>query len=174
MTDLVRLRPVTEADLDPLEEMFADPEAIGVFNWDGFRTLGDWRRKFAENGLLGGDRWVLMLEAPDGERAGFISWRPGRAGSAHQYWEIGLSLWPEFRGRGYGTDAQRQVVRYLFAHTPFNRIQALTEVDNIAEQRALEKAGFTREGVLRGTFFRAGTWRDEVIYSVLRAEFPLD
>jgi RimJ/RimL family protein N-acetyltransferase len=43
-------------------------------------------------------------------------------------------------------------------------------VANIAEQRALEWAGFTREGVLRGACFRAGAWRDMVMYSVLRAE----
>lgn len=44
----------------------------------------------------------------------------------------------------------------------------------MAEQRALEKAGFTREGVLRGTTFRQGRWHDQVIYSVLRAEVTLD
>ncbi|MFE9450159.1 GNAT family N-acetyltransferase [Streptomyces sp. NPDC006739] len=41
---------------------------------------------------------------------------------------------------------------------------------NIAEQRALEWAGFTREGILRGACFRAGAWHDMVMYSVLRAE----
>jgi len=39
-----------------------------------------------------------------------------------------------------------------------------------AEQRALEKAGFTREGILRGATYRAGQWHDQVIYSVLRNE----
>ena len=43
----------------------------------------------------------------------------------------------------------------------------------MAEQRALEKAGFTREGILRGTTFRQGRWHDQVIYSVLRDEVKL-
>ena len=47
-------------------------------------------------------------------------------------------------------------------------------MENVAEQRALERAGFTREGVLRHTQLRAGRWRDNVIYSVLRAEVSLD
>ena len=60
------------------------------------------------------------------------------------------------------------------AGTLAERIEAETDVENIAEQRALERAGFTREGVLRHTQFRAGRWRDNIIYSVLRAEVSLD
>jgi RimJ/RimL family protein N-acetyltransferase len=83
---------------------------------------------------------------------------------------------PEARGHGHGTEAQRQLVRYLFAHTQEPRIEAETEITNIVEQRALEKAGFRREGVLRSTVFRHGQWRDTVIYSRLRTDedFSLD
>jgi RimJ/RimL family protein N-acetyltransferase len=45
-------------------------------------------------------------------------------------------------------------------------------VDNIAEQKTLEKAGFTREGVMRGGGWRDGAWRDGVIYSLLRTDPP--
>jgi RimJ/RimL family protein N-acetyltransferase len=66
------------------------------------------------------------------------------------------------------------LVRYLFAHTQFNRVEATTEITNLAEQRALEKAGFTREGIMRGTTFRQGRWHDQVIYSVLRDEAGIE
>jgi RimJ/RimL family protein N-acetyltransferase len=46
-------------------------------------------------------------------------------------------------------------------------------VSNVAEQRALEKAGFTREGIVRGAAFQGGRWRDGVVYSVLRSEVDL-
>jgi RimJ/RimL family protein N-acetyltransferase len=46
-------------------------------------------------------------------------------------------------------------------------------VDNLAEQKALAKAGFTREGVMRGAGWRDGTWRDGVIYSLLRTDPPV-
>jgi RimJ/RimL family protein N-acetyltransferase len=61
----------------------------------------------------------------------------------------------------------------LFAHTQVNRVEAETEITNIAEQRALEKAGFTREGVRRGAMFRHGQWHDAVIYGLLRQEVDL-
>ncbi len=52
------------------------------------------------------------------------------------------------------------------------RIEAGTQPDNLAEQRALEKAGFQREGVLRAVEFRAGRWRDGVLYSRIREDLP--
>jgi hypothetical protein len=62
------------------------------------------------------------------------------------------------------------LVEYLFAHTPVNRIEASTEEDNVAEQRALEKAGFLREGRLRGVAFRDGGWRDGFLYGIVRED----
>ncbi len=76
-------------------------------------------------------------------------------------------------GRGHGTAAQRALADHLFATTLIERLEAGTDVDNIAEQRALEKAGFTGEGVLRHAQFRGGRWRDLVLYSRLRADAVL-
>jgi RimJ/RimL family protein N-acetyltransferase len=59
---------------------------------------------------------------------------------------------------------------YLFEHTPVQRIEASTHAENAAEQRALEKAGFTLEGVVRAVEFRAGQWRDGCLYSRLRTD----
>jgi RimJ/RimL family protein N-acetyltransferase len=173
MSDRVRLRPVAEADLAELDRMFADPAAIGEFNWGGWTNPLVWRRRWEDNRLLADDTSVLMVQSAT-ECVGFVSWRSPGGGPPGLRWEVGMSLWPQARGHGYGTEVLRQLVRYLFAHTQANRIQATTEVDNRAAQRILEKAGFTREGVLRGYGFRAGAWRDELLYSVLRAEVPLD
>jgi hypothetical protein len=62
----------------------------------------------------------------------------------------------------------------LARHRSRRRAEATTEITNIGEQRALEKTGFTREGILRGTTFRQGRWHDQVIYSVLRNEVELE
>ena len=97
-----------------------------------------------------------------------------RPGPTAFNWAIGIGLAPEFRGRGYGSAAQRLLARYLFAHTQVNRIEATTEITNVAEQRALEKAGFTREGILSSNAVRRGRWHDQVMYSVLRDEVKLE
>lgn len=69
-----------------------------------------------------------------------------------------------------GTWAKRELVRLILLHTPVNRVEASTDVTNLPEQRALGKAGFTREGVLRGAQWRLGAWHDMVLFSRLRAD----
>ncbi|SOE09106.1 Acetyltransferase (GNAT) domain-containing protein [Streptomyces sp. 2323.1] len=78
------------------------------------------------------------------DRLGFVAWRKAVTSQSSYCWNIGAQLLPEGRGRGRGTgtQAQRLLVRYLFAHTPVVRIEADPETANIAEQRALEKSGF--------------------------------
>ena len=66
---------------------------------------------------------------------------------------------------------QRLLVDYLFRFTTAHRLEAGTDVDNIAEQKALERIGFTREGVLREAAFRDGARRDSVIYALLRDDW---
>ena len=163
----VRLRPVEEAELADLVRLLWDPSAPGEYQWFGFR-VGDARaleRRWREDGLIGEDSSFLAVGLEGGSCAGWVNWRAvGRSGN----FEIGIALFPEHRGRGIGTDAQRQLVGYLFGTTTAHRLQAGTEVDNVAEQKALERIGFRREGVARGLYFRAGRWRDSVLYGLLR------
>ncbi|MFF8594106.1 GNAT family N-acetyltransferase [Streptomyces sp. NPDC015220] len=168
-TSDVTLRPVDEADLPVMERVLRHREDASHFQWFGWRDPARWRRMWEENGLLTDDMGHLMV-ARGAERLGFVSWRKIQMSLASYYWNLGIALMPEARGQGAGTEAQRQLVRYLFAHTPVARIEADTEADNFAEQRALEKAGFTREGVMRGVIFRDGQWRDHVRYGILRDE----
>jgi RimJ/RimL family protein N-acetyltransferase len=84
---------------------------------------------------------------------------------------VGISLQAEHRGRGLGTEAQRMLVGVLLRGLPVNRVEAWTDVENLAEQRSLEKAGFVREGVLRGAQWRRGAFHDLVAFSVLRSEW---
>ena len=49
-------------------------------------------------------------------------------------------------------------------------MEATTDVENTAERRALERAGFALEGVLRRAQFRGGEWRDMALYSLVRGE----
>ncbi|XTZ16758.1 GNAT family N-acetyltransferase [Micromonospora echinospora] len=100
--------------------------------------------------------------------AGFVSYLAGSYGGSARHWEIGIALLPEWRGRGVGWRAQAMLCDYLFSHTPVQRVQAGTQPENVAEQRALTRAGFQFEGVVRSCEFRAGRWRDGYLYSRLR------
>mgnify|MGYP003377856991 CR=1 FL=1 len=118
---------------------------------------------------------TLAIEAVDtgGGPIGTVGWHWMQWGpnSSSRCPMIGIWLSPERRGRGYGSMAQRQVVDLLFRHTAANRIEAHTDLDNVAEQHALENAGFTREGVTRGAQWRNGRFRDGVLYGIIRADW---
>ncbi len=173
MDGQVSLRPVIEGDLSWLADLRNNPIATGPHEWHGWSDPQGEGRRWAESGLLDDNSGTLIvLHGTD--RVGTVSWRKIQTGPIASNWAIGIGLAPQFRGRGYGSEAHRLLVRYLFAHTQVNRIEATTEITNVAEQRALDKAGFTREGVLRGTTFRQGRWHDQVIYSVLRDEVTLE
>jgi [ribosomal protein S5]-alanine N-acetyltransferase len=167
MSDVI-LRPIREGDLDDLCRYSTDPDAGGEFEWTGFKDPKALRRRWEEDGWLGAEHGRLAVEC-SGSFAGDVSYKDRSQGvSKGAIYEIGIALFPEHRGHGVGTTAQRLLVQYLFDNTAAHRLEAYTEVDNVAEQRALEKVGFEREGVRRATHFRAGAWRDSVMYALLR------
>ena len=145
--------------------VFVDSTASGEFEWFGYRTdrFKQIERRWQEDGLIGEESFLAVV-LEDETCIGWVNWRPGRFGA----YEIGIALVPEHRGRGHGTAAQVQLVDYLFSNFPVHRLEAGTEADNVAEQRALERAGFQREGVRRAGRFRDGRWRDGVLYGLLR------
>lgn len=168
--DHVHLRPVSEQDLDLLEHLHGDRAELGELGFFGYRNLGQLRRQWAEGGFFSAQGGRLVIAGDDDRFLGEVQWHEVFQAPESPCWNLGVSLLAAERGKGYGKQAQRQLVEYLFAHTKANRVEACTEAANIPEQRALEWAGFTREGVLRGACFRAGAWRDMVMYSVLRAD----
>ena len=168
--DRVRLRDVTLADADLLEA-WDTLEARGVFNDFGMPTSLAPREAMAAGPLRNDHNGMLIVElVADGTPIGSVGWHKVLNGPNPESaaWNIGISLVPEARGQGYGTEAQRQVAGYLFETTSINRVEASTDIENLGEQRSLEKAGFVREGVQRGAQFRAGAHHDLIVYSRLR------
>ena len=169
---MTRLRRLEEHDIEVLELQHAGPEWAGELAWMGFRMPGGLRKRYDDGQVLREDGGMLAVVDDAGELVGEFSWiRMLNGPPPNGYcWNVGIWIRPEHRGRGHGSEAQRLGASYLFEHTYLERVEAGTESDNLAEQRALEKAGFTREGVLRRACFRGGEWRDMVVYSKLRGE----
>jgi RimJ/RimL family protein N-acetyltransferase len=108
--------------------------------------------------------------------AGQVTWHrasygPNRGSRA---WNIGIGLSPGTRGHGVGGVAQRLLAEWLLDTTDVDRIEASTDVENVAEQRALEKAGFVQEGILRSAQERLDGRHDLFSYSLLREEVDAD
>ena len=168
----VRLREATQADAAELDARDADPAMRGEFN-----DLGQPAAKPLSEQLANGKRMVspergrLLIERiDDGVVIGDVSWHPVQYGPNEQSraLNIGVAIYPDARGRGFGTEAQRLLAELLLESFAIERVEASTDVDNVAEQRSLDKAGFTREGVVRRAQYRAGAHHDLVGYSFVR------
>ena len=73
----------------------------------------------------------------------------------------------EARGKGYGTDALRTLVRYAFRELRLHCVYAEVLEYNTASRRLFEKCGFQQDGVLRGRVFKDGAYINVIPYSVL-------
>ncbi len=104
--------------------------------------------------------------------AGAVSWHLEAYGPnpGSHAWNIGIGLALPARGHGVGSVAQRLLTVWLLEATMVDRIEASTDVENVVEQRALERAGFTQEGILRSAQERADGRHDLFSYSYLRSD----
>ena len=114
-------------------------------------------------------RWII-----EAHHSG--SWHEVGNLSAHPVWygptitskamNIGISIVEEFRGQGFGSIAQRLLAEELHRQG-FVRVEASTDITNIAEQKALKNAGFIFEGTLRKAQGRADGLHDLQVWSHL-------
>lgn len=105
-----------------------------------------------------------------GEAVGGISLHPGsdveRLSAEIGYW-IGEPFW----GRGITTAAIILLTGHAFADLGFIRIFAVPFVRNAASWRALEKAGYRREGLMRQSAIKDGVIENQYLYAALKAEW---
>jgi RimJ/RimL family protein N-acetyltransferase len=80
---------------------------------------------------------------------------------------IGVSVFPEARGRGIAARALRTAAVWALTERGFERVFAEADVENAASIRAIEKAGFRREGVLRAHCATHGRRHDCVMFSLV-------
>jgi RimJ/RimL family protein N-acetyltransferase len=81
--------------------------------------------------------------------------------------EIGYWMERMARGRGFGTRALQLLSRWAIEGLGLERVELLANPANAASQRVAARAGFTREGLLRGYRTRHGAREDLVMFSLL-------
>jgi len=75
------------------------------------------------------------------------------------------------QNKGYATEATRAIIHWAFQQPAIYRVNASTDVENIASQRVLEKAGMLREGMLRKYIVHPNISdipRDSYIYAIVK------
>jgi RimJ/RimL family protein N-acetyltransferase len=160
----VSLRPFRIDELDLLAELYGR-SAVFVGEPPDRERL---RLRIARSGRLVEGRLDFAVDA-DGRLAGDVGARRPKEGLPPGVFELGIELFEEFRGRGYGTAALEQLNERLFREHGAERVQASTAVWNAAMRRVLEKLGFVEEGVMRAYMPRPDGGRDDyVLYGCRR------
>ena len=171
----VRLEPLTEAHATALA-------AIGVRQpfWD-FMVYGD------VNSLDDMRNWVreLLSRAEKGTDLPFVAIHTasGRVAGATRYLNItpkdrGLEIggtWygPEFQRTAVNTECKYLLIRHAFETLGCIRVQLKTDLRNERSQKAIERLGAVKEGVLRNHMILPdGRYRHSVFYSVIDTEWP--
>jgi len=161
--NLVNLRVMEKEDLPLVAKWANDPEFGDEYEpleQVSYNEVEKWY-----DNLSSEEKWFI-IEKKDGNKIGQIFHSP--RGS---HFVIGYKLLPSERNKGYCTEAVQIIVDYLFLSKNLVRIQAETNPRNIASQRVLEKAGFTKEGLVRRSNFIRGKWEDGLLYSIIKEEW---
>jgi RimJ/RimL family protein N-acetyltransferase len=115
-----------------------------------------------------GEEKYAVTDAATGQVLGSIGIRWNETGDSG---EIGYWLRRDARGRGVMTRALTLLARHAI-DAGAARVQLRADPENVASCRVAEKAGFTREGMLRSVYWneRLGRRQDHVLFSLLPGE----
>ena len=81
-----------------------------------------------------------------------------------------ISVFPDWRGQGIAPAALRLIARWAILEAGFARVEAEADVDNTASCRAIERAGFVFEGVLREHCETKGIRHACKMFAIVRAD----
>jgi len=172
--DAVVLRPMTKNDVDGIHAHCQD-ERIWTHMLDTLKTKED-VQTYIEQALVNRETgteypFVIVLRATN-EIIG--STRFFDIATAHKRLEIGHTwLHPSFWRTNINTECKYLLLSYCFNQLQFQRVQLKTGHENSQSQKAIERIGAKKEGVLRNHMIRPnGTVRHTVMYSVVEGDWP--
>ena len=150
-TERLVIREIDESDAAFMNALLNSPGFLKYIGDRGVRTNDDactfirerYRKSYADNGY--GLYAVLLKDdsTPVG-MCGFVR-RDTLPGP-----DLGFAFLPEHEGKGYGLESSIAVLRYGREELGFERVLAITTLDNRASIRLLEKLGFTLEKKMDG------------------------
>ncbi|PZF81815.1 GNAT family N-acetyltransferase [Jiangella anatolica] len=172
----IELEPLSSAHLDELNAAVSEPDEL-------FRWLSTWQP--GPDGGLAGSLDAALAAAARGDAVGWAIRRraDGRVVGSTSYLDIDpgngrVEVGSTWVGTAWwrtevNTATKLLVIGHAFETLGLERVALKTDHLNVRSQRAIERLGARREGVLRHHMRRwDGGWRDTVYYSILREEWP--
>lgn len=171
-TNRLVLRELQQDDYPAVYEMESDPEVIRYehthLSADEIQARFDLMLSDQANDPRVAYRFSITIP-PDTATRGRISLVLNNPSIAE--WEIGWTMHRAEWGKGYASEAAREVLRFAFTVLKVHRVMAFCHAENTASTRVMEKAGMQCEGRLRKVRWLNHEWHDEFVYSILEEDF---
>ncbi|MEL6635940.1 MAG: GNAT family N-acetyltransferase [Bacteroidota bacterium] len=171
----LRLRSLQESDLPVFHAYRADPQLCRYQDFEPLseRQSRDFIKSQQNIDLSRAGEWMQigMESRAEGQLIGdcaLLFWaEEPRIG------ELGITLAPQFHGRGLAQQCGELLLRTLFTTTLTHKLMAYIDLRNAASIRLVERLGFHREGRSRKSCYDTAdqAWVDEWQYGILREDF---
>ena len=171
----VRLEPMTEAHVPGLTQIgvgqtFWDFMLYGNINTEA--DMANWVQDILSRAEKGTDLPFVAIQLASGRLAGatrYLNIMPKDRGL-----EIGGTWYgPEFQRTAVNTECKYLLLQHAFETLECIRVQLKTDQRNERSQKAIERIGAVKEGVLRNHMILPdGRYRHSVFYSILDSEWP--
>jgi len=170
MGEKVNLRAVEPADFELLWRWLNVPDVMLYWGRPGnTESMPEVARREGEQATRGNSR-KYIIETKDGTPIGQVDYYD-LDWQARSAWVSIMIGEQEYWSGGYGTNAMRTLLRYMFEELGLHRVTLTAHETNVRAQRSYEKNGFVCEGLLRDWAYFNGHWVNGVIMSVLAPEF---
>jgi RimJ/RimL family protein N-acetyltransferase len=167
--DRVRLRAVEPADYPHIARWLNDAQVMFYWGRPGNTVAVAEVARLDQAEAARGNSQKYVIEVEDraiGQIDYYdLDWRVRSA------WVSVLIGDKDYWSGGYGTDAMRTLLRYLFDQLGLHRVTLTVHETNARAQRSYEKNGFVREGLLRDWAYFDGHWENGVVMGVLAQDF---
>lgn len=170
-TERLILRPLETGDAPSLLAIFSDPEVMKYWNTAAWTEVHDAYNfiSVSNDSMLRQESLVLGIYVKStGELAGKCMLFSYDQGSKRA--EIGFGLSRSCWGKGYIGEAGEALIQYGFDSLGLRRVEAEIDPDNHSSAKALEKLGFSQEGLLRQRWEINGIVSDSALYGRLASD----
>lgn len=166
------LRALTPEVYQTVLASYSDGELKQFFGCAADEALAEERKKY-EDGLRMYKKSFLVFQLMEKAPGKVIGWYGYHTWYLpHCRAEIGYMLTDEAaKGRGYMKEALRAVLSHGFTKMGLKRIEAFIGPGNVPSLKFVKALGFTEESALREHYFKNGTLKDSVVFSLPAREF---
>lgn len=171
-TERLVLRPLVRTDLDDIHAYQSDPEVVRFLPWpvrNRDESAGHLAQRMSRTRLeKDGDNVALAIDV-EGTVVGDLTLIV--ASAENRGAEIGWVLHPDFRGRGYATEAARAGLGLLFGDWGAHRVAAKLDPRNVASAAVCMRLGMRHEARFLHNELLKGEWLDTDVYAILEDEW---